>query len=64
VNYDAWNRYVLIAIGLFAGLLYLGLLYAGIAAFRSGLALKDKPSRRWRNRCTPRKLRNRRVSAD
>jgi hypothetical protein len=50
VNYEAWNRYVLMAIGLFAVLLYAGLLYAGIAEFRSRLALRDKSSRRWRNR--------------
>lgn len=30
VNCDAWNRYVLVAIGLFAVLLYVGLIYAGL----------------------------------
>ena len=30
VNYEAWNRFVLMAIGLFAAFLYIGVIYAGL----------------------------------
>lgn len=62
VNYDAWNRYVLIAIGVFALLLYAGLLYAGIAEFISRLSQRKNTKSRFRNRLTTRRFRNGRVS--
>jgi hypothetical protein len=56
VNYEAWNRDVLIAIGLFTVLLYAGLLCAGIAEFGSRLAKRQKNHKRFRNRATISKL--------
>lgn len=64
MNYEAWNRYVLTAIGLFAVLLYGGLLYAGIAEFRSRLSQPEKSNKRSRNRLTARGLRNGKASGD
>ena len=57
MNYDAWNRYVLIAIGLFAALLYFALLYAGFAELMSRLSKSTKNKKRLRNRATARTLR-------
>ncbi|MGO8796533.1 MAG: hypothetical protein ACLQLC_17060, partial [Candidatus Sulfotelmatobacter sp.] len=45
----AWNGYVLIAIGLFGVLLYIGLLYAGVVEFIGRVAKKDSRKRRRRN---------------
>jgi len=61
VNYEAWNGYVLLAIGLFAVLLYAGLLWAGISEFMSRLSQRDN-GKRSRNRGATRRLRNGRVS--
>jgi hypothetical protein len=58
VNYEAWNRYVLVAIGVFGGLMYIGLLYAGFIEFRSRLSKSSKSVNRSRNRVASRKLRN------
>ena len=41
MNYEAWNGYVLIAIGLFGVLLYIGLLYAGLVEFIGRISKKD-----------------------
>ena len=46
VNYETWNRYVLIAIGVFAVALYLGLMYAGIAEFMSRISKSEKGRKR------------------
>lgn len=58
MNYEAWNRYVLVAIGVFGGLMYIGLLYAGFIEFRSRLSKSSKNLNRSRNRVASRKLRN------
>lgn len=50
MNYEAWNRYVLVAIGLFAVLLYIGLIYAGFVEFMSRISRSGKDKRRSRNR--------------
>ena len=62
MNYEAWNRYVLGAIGLFGALLYIGLLYAGFTQFRSGFFKGRRNKNRSRNRVTPCRLRNSKVS--
>jgi hypothetical protein len=62
VTYEAWNRYVLMAIGLFAVLLYVGLLYTGFVEFMSRISRRCKNKKRSRNRVTARRLRNPRIS--
>ena len=62
MNYEAWNRYVLLAIGLFGLLLYIGLLYAGFTEFRSRLSKSNSNKRRSQNRIATRRLRNPKVS--
>lgn len=62
MNYEAWNRYVLVAIGLFGVLLYIGLLYAGFTEFRSRLSKSNKNKNRFRNLAMPRRLRNPKIS--
>ena len=62
MNYDVWNRYVLIAIGLFGVLLYIGLVYAGFAEFMSRISKSGKNKKRSRNRATARRLRNTKAS--
>jgi hypothetical protein len=49
VNYEAWNGYVLMAIGLFGVLLYIGLLYAGLVEFMGRISKKDNRKKRRRN---------------
>lgn len=49
VNYEAWNRYVLAAIGLFSVLLYCGLLYAGFIEFRARISNSNGNKKRSRN---------------
>jgi hypothetical protein len=49
LNYEAWNGYVLMAIGLFGVLLYIGLLYAGLVEFLGRISKKDNRKRRRRN---------------
>jgi len=62
VNYEAWNRCVLAAIGLFGVLLYCGLLYAGFIELRSRISKNNSNKKRSRNRITTRRLRNPKVS--
>jgi hypothetical protein len=62
VNYEAWNRYVLVAIGVFGALIYIGLLYAGFIEFRSRLSKSSKSKNRSRNGVTSRRLRNPKIS--
>ena len=61
MNYEAWNRYVLMAIGLFGVLLYIGLLYAGFCEFMSRLSKSKREKKRSRNRLTARRLRGGKV---
>jgi hypothetical protein len=63
LDYEAWNRYVLAAIGVFGALLYIGLIYAGFNEFRSRLS-KPKSKKNGRNRVVPRRLRNSKASGD
>lgn len=62
MNYEAWNRYVLVAIGLFGVLLYIGLLYAGFTEFRSRVSKNGNSKKRSRHRVTGRRLRNPKAS--
>ena len=62
MNYEAWNRYVLMAVGLFAVLLYIGLMYAGVLEFISRISKKGKNKKRLRNRIAAGRLRNPNVS--
>jgi hypothetical protein len=62
VSYEAWNRYVLAAIGLFGVLLYCGLLYVGFAEFRARIPKRNGSKKQSRNRVIARKLRNPKVS--
>ena len=64
MNYEAWNRYVLAAVGLFAVLLYCALLYAGFTEFRPRMSKNNSNKKRSRNRITTRRLRNPKVSGD
>jgi hypothetical protein len=61
VNYEEWNRYVLMAIGLFAVLLYTGLIYAGLAEFMSRISKSGKGKKRSRSRVSAPRLRNPKV---
>ena len=62
MNYEAWNRYVLMAIGLFGALLYIGLIYAGFVEFMSRISKNGNNKKRSRNRVADRRLRNPKVS--
>jgi len=62
VNYEAWNRYVLMAVGLLGALLYCGMLYAGFTEFRSRMSKSNSNKKRSRNQVTSRRLRNPKVS--
>ena len=62
MNYEAWNQYVLMSIGLFGALLYIGLIYAGFVEFMSRIAKRGKNKKRSRNRVTARRLRNPKTS--
>lgn len=64
MNYDAWNRHVLIAIGLFGALLYVGLIYAGFSQFILRLSKGAKNRRRISSKNMPRRLRTPKVSGD
>jgi hypothetical protein len=57
VDYEALNRYVLIAIALFAVLLYIGLVCAGFAEFLAGMP-KRTNKKRSRHRSETRGLQN------
>ena len=61
MNYEAWNRYVLMAIGVFAVLLYFGLIYAGFAEFMSRISKSGKNKKRSRSRVSAPRLRNPKV---
>jgi len=50
VNYEALNQYVLIAIVLFAVLLYIGLICAGFAEFMKVIAKRTNRKKRSRDR--------------
>lgn len=50
MNYEAWNHYVLMAIGLFAVLLYIGLIYAGFAELMSRISKSNGNRKRSKNR--------------
>jgi hypothetical protein len=62
-DYEAWNRYVLVIIGVFGTLLYLGLMYAGFHEFRTRLS-KPKSRKNGRNQANPRRLRNSKASGN
>ena len=61
MNYEAWNRYVLMVIGLFAAFLYVGLIYAGVAEFMSRISKSSKSKKRARGRVSAPRLRNPKV---
>lgn len=61
VNYETWNRYVLIAIGLFA-VVYVGLLYASFMEFRARISKSNGDKKRSRNWVTARRLHTSKVS--
>lgn len=61
MNYEAWNRYVLMAIGLFAGFLYIGLIYAGVAEFMARVAKRSKRKKRSRSQLSVSRLRKPKV---
>jgi hypothetical protein len=50
VNYEELNRYVLVAIALFAVLLYGALVYAGLAEFMARVSKRGNRKKRSRNR--------------
>lgn len=62
MNYEAWNRYVLMAIGLFAVLLYIGLIYAGAAELMSRRSKSKRNRKHLRNRAIARTVRDAKVS--
>ena len=62
MNYEAWNRYVLMAVGLFAVALYVALLYAGFTELMSRITKSEKDKKRSRNHVSVRRLRDPKVS--
>jgi hypothetical protein len=52
------------AIGLFAAVLYVGLVYAGFVEFMSRISKSGEDKKRSRNRVTPGRLRNPKTSGD
>lgn len=58
VNYEAWDRYILMAIGLFAVLLYIGLIYAGFVEFMSRISKSGKDKKHSCGRVSAPRLRN------
>ena len=58
MNYETLNRYVLLAIGLFALLLYISMVYAGLAEFMAGRSKRTNRKERFCNRGAARGLRN------
>ena len=58
MNYEALNRYVLMAIALFAILLYIGMVYAGFTEFMARISKRGNRKKRPRNRDAARGLRN------
>lgn len=61
---EAVNRFVLVTIGLFAVLLYFGLLYAGFIEFMSRISKAKSGKSRSRNRAASRRWRAPKVSGD
>lgn len=62
MNYEAWNRYVLMAIGVFAVLLYIGLIYAGAAGLMSRISKSKTKRKRSSHRVMARTLRGPKAS--
>ena len=58
MNFEELNRYVLIVIGLFAGLMYTAVLYVGFAQIMAHLSKKENRRKRTRNRDAAHGLRN------
>ena len=58
MDYETLNRYVLIAIALFAVLLYIALVCAGFAEFIGGIPKRANRKKRSRNRRETRGVRN------
>ncbi len=58
MNYEMLNRYVLMAIALFAALLYVGLLWAGFTEFMARISKKGNQKKRLRKGGATRGLRN------
>jgi hypothetical protein len=56
MNLEAMNRYVLVIIGLFAALLYVGMVFAGFSEFLSGLPRRGRRRKRSRTSGASRKL--------
>lgn len=50
MSYEELNRYVLMAIAIFAVLLYIGLVYAGFAEFIARISKRGNRKKRSRNR--------------
>ena len=48
MNLEAMNRYVLAIVGLFAALLYVGMVFAGLSEFISGLPKRGRRRKRSR----------------
>ena len=59
---EALNGYVLVAVGVFGVVMYVGLLYVGFIEFKSRLSKESKNRNRRRNGMASRKLRNPKVS--
>lgn len=57
-DWEALNRYVLVAIGVLGTAMYCGLLCTGIIDFKSRLSKSKRNNRRSRNRPMPRRLRD------
>lgn len=58
MNYEELNRYVLVAIALFAVLLYIALVYAGFTELMARISKRGNRKKRSRNRGATRGLRN------
>ena len=46
MNYEAWNRYVLVATGLFSMVFYVSLLHVGFTEFRSRISKNNSNKKR------------------
>jgi hypothetical protein len=62
VNYEVWNRYVLVAIGLFGVLLYCGLVYAGFIEFRTRISKSSGQKKRPRKKLLAQRTRDPKIS--
>ena len=61
MNYEAWNQYVLTAIGVFAALLYISVVFVGLPEFMAAMFKRGNRKKRSRHRITLRRLRNTKV---